>query len=78
MNFHAEVNPPTDEFLKKLDDFNWKKLDLYFYLDQVLLDRIGQEFTFRELVSDVQINHPALYDLIFKKTQHIVNALPKT
>jgi len=78
MNFRAEVEPPSSEFLESIDNFNWKKLDLYFYLDQLLLDRIGQSVTVNELVTDIQLKHSNLYDLIFKKTQHIIDALPKT
>jgi hypothetical protein len=78
MNYRAEVEPPSSEFLESIKDFNWNKLDLYFYLDQVLIDHIGQTVTFSELIKNLRIKHSNLYDLIFKKTQHIIDALPKT
>jgi len=78
LNFRADIVPPTAELLQKIENFNWKKLDLYFYLDQLLLDRVGQEFTFDELISDIQKKHTDVYDLIFKKAQQIFDALPKT
>ena len=78
MNYHAEVEPPSSEFLQNIKDFNWSKLDLYFYLDQLLLDRIGQQLTYHELMSDIQNNHKEMYNLIFQPTFDIINALPKT
>ena len=78
MNYHADVTPPTQEFLKDIEEFNWSQLELYFYLDQLLIDRIGKVLTYNELIHDIQKNHTDLYDLIFKPTFDIIDALPKT
>jgi len=75
---HADITPPTLQFLRDIEEFNWSQLDLYFYLDQLLVDRIGQSLTYNELIKDIQTNHRELFDLIFKPTFDIVNALPKT
>jgi hypothetical protein len=78
INYRADITPPTPKFLTDIETFNWSQLELYFYLDQLLLDRIGQTLTYNELVTDIQIKHKELYNLIFKHTVDIVNALPKT
>jgi hypothetical protein len=78
MNYHADISPPTLQFLKDIEEFDWSQLELYFYLDQLLVDRIGQVLTYNELITDIQTNHRELYDLIFKHTFDIINALPKT
>jgi len=78
LNDRADIVPPTKEFLKEIEEFNWSQLELYFYLDQLLIDRIGQVLTYNELVNDIQTNHRELYDLIFKNTLDIINVLPKT
>jgi hypothetical protein len=78
INYRGDVIPPTPEFLKEISELNWSQLELYFYLDQLLVDRIGQVLTYNELIKDIQTNHREIYDLIFKPTFDIVNALPKT
>jgi hypothetical protein len=78
MNDRANVIPPTQEFLKEIQMFEWAQLELYFFLDQLLLDRVGKQLTYHELMSDIQTNHKELYNLIFQPTFDIINALPKT
>jgi hypothetical protein len=73
---HAEVEPVTAELLEMIDKFNWSKLELYFYLDQILVDHIGQTMSIKELFQYVKQDHPQLYELVFKKTQDIVDVLP--
>ena len=75
---HAGVEPLTDELTEKIESFNWSKLELYFYLDQLLLDHIGQTITISDLIKHVQTAHSELYELIFQKTLNIINVLPKT
>lgn len=69
------IKPPTVEFLKDIEQFPWSKLELYFFLDQLLYDRIGTTATFKEIVEDIKLNRTELYDLIFKRTVETVNAL---
>jgi hypothetical protein len=78
MDHRANITPPTQTFLKEIETFDWPRLELYFYLDQLLVDRIGQTVTYHDLITDIQTNHKDLYDLIFKHTFNIINALPKT
>jgi len=72
---HAEVDPLTDELQQRIDSFDWSKVELYFYLDQLLLDYIGKTVTIREVIADIKTNHSELYDLIFQKTLNTVNVL---
>lgn len=74
----AGISPPTETFLEIIKQFPWKQLELYFFLDQLLIERIGQQLTFAELINDIKKNHSDLYDLIFQRTHNILDALPKT
>ena len=74
----AEVDPITDELRNKIQKFNWEKLELYLYLDQILIDNIGKTMTILELLDHVKRDHKDLYDLVFRKTLNIVDILPKT
>ena len=76
LNDRAAITPPSDEFLKILDDFNWKKLELYFYLDQILLDNIGKITTFSQLLTEIR-KAPQLNDLILNRTIKLFNVLSK-
>lgn len=78
LHSHAEVDPITQELQQHIDSFDWKKLELYFYLDQILLDHIGQTVNVRELINHIKTNHAELYQLVFEKTLDIANVLPKT
>ena len=74
----ANVLPPNLGLLTQLEQFNWKKLELYFYLDQLLVESIGKTFTFADILEQVKQHHE-IYDLIFAKTTLIVNnVLSKT
>ena len=52
----ALVVPPTEEFIKKLliDD---PGLELWLYLDQILLELVGQSLTWTELLDYYKIKH---------------------
>jgi hypothetical protein len=78
LHTHAGVNPPTEEFLESIQQFPWKRLELYFFLDQLLIERIGKQMTFFELLNDIKNNHRDLYDLIFEHSNRIFDVLPKT
>lgn len=79
INSDAGIPKPTDKFLEQIQQFNWKSLELYFFLDQILTDRIGQEFTVRELVDIVYREYPEVYRLVFEPTIKLSkNVLPST
>jgi hypothetical protein len=78
MNDRAEIVPPDTEFLEKLQTFPWHKLELYFFLDQILIDQIGKTVTFKQIMSDIKTNHSELYNLVFHKTISITNVLSTT
>jgi len=54
---NAIVTKPTPEFVNTLfqDD---KSIELWLYLDQILLDLAGHEMTWQQLVDHYQHNHP--------------------
>jgi hypothetical protein len=74
----AGVTPPTEEFLQSIQSFPWSQLELYFFLDQLLIERIGTQTTFVDLVNDIKTTHRNLYELIFERTYKIFDVLPKT
>jgi hypothetical protein len=78
LNSRAGIVPPTQDFLASIQNFPKKKLELYFLLDQLLIDRIGQQMTFKELIDSIKTNHSYLYELIFNHTYRVSNVLPKT
>jgi len=75
---HAFVEPITLELREKIQSFDWSKLGLYFYLDQILLDHMNQTVKITEVLEHIKTHHPGLYDSTFKQTLDIVNVLPKT
>jgi hypothetical protein len=45
---------PNKELLEKLKQFNYQQLELYFYLDQLLIDSIGQTLAWQELIDIIK------------------------
>jgi hypothetical protein len=60
INFRALVEPPSVAFVKKLLDDD-PDLDFWLFLDQILLDLIGQTMTWQELLDYYKKNH---YDVM--------------
>ena len=75
---HAGVEPITDQLLEHIQLFDWSKLELYFYLDQILLDHIGKTVKICDLITHIKENHATLYNLVFDKSLNIIDVLPKT
>jgi len=63
----AEIVPPTTEFIDRLLTDN-TDLELWLYLDQILLDLAGQEFTWSELLDHYQRNHKNIIEHVLPKT----------
>jgi hypothetical protein len=79
INHRAGVEPPNDNLLTQLDEYMpWDKLELYFYLDQILIDKIGTSVDFAHILQDIKHNHSNLYNDVFGKNLEIVNVLCKT
>lgn len=53
----AGITVPTKEFVQKLFQNN-KSIEIWLYLDQILLDLVDKELTWNELLEHYQINHP--------------------
>jgi len=66
-NDKAGVEPPDDQFMNRLFE-NDKIIELYLFLDQILLDLIGNEFTWTELVEHYRTNHAFVIDHVLPKT----------
>ena len=78
VNDHAGVESLTDKLREKIDSFDWSKLELYLYLDQILLDHVGKTINLHDLIKHIQTNYSDLYKLVFQPTLNIANVLPKT
>ena len=63
----AKVVPPTREFVEKLLDDN-KGIELWWYVDQILLDLAGQELTWAEIVEHYRTHHPDIAKHVLSKT----------
>ncbi len=74
----GEVAPISPELQQRIESFDWSKLELYFYLDQILLDHIGCTVKIADLVQHVKQDHRDLYDLVFQPTLDVVHVLSKT
>lgn len=74
MNDDALVLPPTKEFLDEIQSFNWNKLEIYFFLDQIIFDLIGQTVTFNDILQRVK-QQPILNDLIITPTFNLTDVL---
>jgi len=58
--------PPSKEFVQQLfaDD---NSIELWLYLDQILLDLAGQEFTWSELLNYYKNNHKNIIEHVLPK-----------
>jgi hypothetical protein len=64
---NANVTPPSLEFVNELLNDN-RDLELWLYLDHVLLDLAGQEMTWAELLEYYQANHKNIIEHVLPKT----------
>lgn len=65
-NNRADIIPCNDEFRQKLLTDN-PGLDLWLFLDQILLDLAGAEITWFELLEHYRTAHTETFDLICKR-----------
>jgi hypothetical protein len=78
MNDHAGIDPPSNDFIARIKNFPWQQLELYFFLDQILIDQIGKSMTFAQIIKHIKEQHPSVFDQLFKKSKDIVDVLSKT
>jgi len=78
IKYRAQITPPSLEFLSHIENFPWKQLELYFFLDQILIDRQGQTVSFTQLINDIRSDHPELYQLIFQRHLDLAHVLSQT
>lgn len=74
----AGIKPPDEQILSELEGFPWDKLELYFFLDDLLISRIGQTITFSEILSDFRQRFADQYSTVFQRTFALIDGLPKT
>jgi hypothetical protein len=66
INSRAGITPPSKEFVNNLLDSS--DIELWLYLDQILLDLAGQEFTWGELLEYYQHNYKNIIEHVLPKT----------
>lgn len=72
----ADIIPSDGEFRQKLLTNN-AGLELWLFLDQVLLDLAGTEMTWAEILNHYRISHAATFDLVCQRFNLISkNVLP--
>lgn len=69
----AGISDPSSEFLDSIEKFDWQRLEMYFYLDQILTDRIGHDLSIQELIELVRCQYPEVYNIVFKPSLDFVN-----
>jgi hypothetical protein len=65
----------------RIKNFDWQPLELYMFLDQIILDHIGHPISFKELIYKIYHQHPEVYRLIFEHSRQltaVIDVLPKT
>lgn len=77
-NRRAGIIPPDEHFLADVADFPWDALELYFFLDRLLISRIGQTITFSEILSDFKQRFADQYTTVFQRTFALIDGMPKT
>jgi len=65
--FDANIVPPTQDFVDRLLTDN-SGIELWLYLDQILLELAGQEFTWTELLDYYKNNHKNIIEHVLPKT----------
>ena len=65
--FRALVVPPNQDFVNQLMTHD-HSIELWLYLDQILLDLVGQEFTWIELLDYYKNNHKNIIEHVLPKT----------
>jgi len=63
----AEITPPGQDFVTMLLKDN-HSIELWLYLDQILLDLAGSMFTWDELLEYYQCNHKDIIEHVLPKT----------
>ena len=62
----SNIVPPSKDFVEML--LNNNDIELWLYLDQILLDLAGQEFTWTELLNHYQKNYKNIIKHVLPKT----------
>ena len=63
----ALINPPRQDFVKKLLTDN-SSMELWWYLDQILLELAGQQLTWQEVIDHYKVNYPDVIAHVLPKT----------
>ena len=63
----ALIDPPGQDFVKKLLTDN-SSMELWWYLDQILLELAGNQLTWHEILDHYKVNHPDIINYVLPKT----------
>lgn len=67
INHDAYITKPTQDFVEKLFQ-NDQTIQLWLFLDQILLNLAGQEMTWKQLLDYYQIRHPDIIKHVLPQT----------
>jgi len=67
INHDACITKPTQDFVEKLFQ-NDQTIQLWLFLDQILLNLAGQEMTWKQLLDYYQIRHPDIIKHVLPQT----------
>ena len=67
INYDASITKPTQDFVEKLFQ-NDQTIQLWLFLDQILLNLAGQEMTWKQLLDYYQIRHPDIIKHVLPQT----------
>jgi hypothetical protein len=74
-DLHSNVGVYCEaDCVSMIDDATWKKLELYFYLDQILLDSIGQKIKWSQLIKQLS-NNTILNKFVFAKSLMLIDQI---
>jgi hypothetical protein len=70
----ADVNTMSEEVFNTIKDFNWTKLELYFYLDQLLIEFVNEKVKWHQILSKITSNR-ILNEFVFSKSISLVDQI---
>ncbi len=65
------VTPVSAELIEKISLI--KNIEMYYRIDKVIFECIGQSMTFNQLLQHIKISDPAAYEYVIVYAQQILN-----
>lgn len=73
----AGIVPPSDDLVDQIVSHT-QSLELWFFLDQILLDLSGKSMTWKEVIEHYRTQHNQCFKLATEKFYQLADVLPKT